>query len=582
MMEFTACNNKVDSFDPKITITSDPILRFVRGEELEKTLSFESVLDWNIADFDASWLEIAPMKGNAGKTQLTVKVLDADPTQQNILNVAIVSGTAKAEFTVIQESVDVSKSVEITNAPEMIFTGEEITLQFELPEGIAPKEIVWSSSKENVISVNQDGLIKAITAGTSKITVNVNGYSGNCDIEVFEFKGATFSNGSTYNFKRLSNIEGSGVSIENGEYVVGANFEIAEKDFIVIEDNDVIKIKDGIEILIKGTANFTPGKSSTITRYDDNAIPKSVYFTGANSGGNIMNIVFIDVPIRSFGGKQLTIDNCEFKYIRSKKSAIEMGGTNELVTVANCNFIENSYSAISGAANSVIPLIFKDNYLYKNSANAINRPQINVSVGGDGAVEISGNEVIGPGEITMNGGISVANTLGTPGTNKVLIKNNKVKDCRYGITTNGKMDVQIIGNELIDNKYELNPMNGGSGISIYDNKGNQKVFMSENIITGHLWGITIIGSVANGTGPQVNLGCNIEGQDYNLGKNVFSNNGNNGILYDLYNYSPLNMYAMNNTWGSVDQTEANIEKVIFHKVDDINLGVVTFMPPFAP
>lgn len=238
--------------------------------------------------------------------------------------------------------------------------------------------------------------------------------------------------------------------------------------------------------------------------------------------------------------------------------------------------------AINGSANGSSPLVFKNNYLYKNSANASNRPQINVTVGGIGIVEVSDNEVVGPAEITMNGGIAVNNFLGISGINKVIIKGNKVRDCRYGITTNGVMDVDIIGNEILDNKYESEPMNGGSGISIYNTNGGQKVKISENIIKRNLWGITIIGSSTTTKGPIVNIGNLTEGADYNVGKNILAENGHDGVLYELYNNSPIDVSAVNNNWGSFEQSETEIEKVITHKNDNELLGKVTFMPPYKP
>jgi len=287
------------------------------------------------------------------------------------------------------------------------------------------------------------------------------------------------------------------------------------------------------------------------------------------------------VPIRLYALQPVKIDSCEFKNVTSRRAAIDMGKSLD-VKVTNCKFIENGYPAIAGASNSSTPLVFKNNYLYKNSASASNRPQINVTVGGIGIVEIIDNEVVGPAEITMNGGIAVSNLLGISGVNKVIIKGNKIKDCRYGITTNGVMDVDIIGNEILDNKYESNPMNGGSGISIYNTNGGQKVKISENIIKRNLWGITIIGSSTTTKGPIVNIGNLTEGADYNVGKNILAENGHDGVLYELYNNSPIDVSAVNNNWGSFEQSETEIEKVITHKNDNELLGKVTFMPPYKP
>lgn len=572
-----------DNTEAEITfISEETTLTFRPGEALEQTISFRSAKEWRLSHESANWFEITPVRGKAGNAMLTVRMLQEEPSRENRMDVSIKSDKAVATFRIVQNAVIPVSGIAL-EAPVDLFTGDEVALKLKLiPLDAYVKSVVWDSSEKSVLSVDQNGNVKALAAGKSTISVTVDGYSDECEITVTDFTGTTFGDGAIYTFTRLSRINNSGVTVESGDFVVSAGFEIASGDTLVLEDNETVRMMDGMEITINGTIDFTPATTATVTRYNDEAKPKSIYLTGDDSGGTIRNVIFIDVPIRLFAKQPFTVDNCEFKYISTSRAAIDMGGSNDQVTVTNSRFVENNYPAIAGASNSTIALVFKDNYLEKNVLYNGNRPQINVAVGGNGQVEISGNEIIGLAETTLSGGIAVSNLLGTSGTNKVLIKNNKVRNCRYGITTNGVMDVQIIGNELKDNKYESNPMNGGSGISLYNSNGGQKAFVSGNTITGHLWGITVIGSVANGTGPTVNLGYNVAGDDYNEGRNVFSNNGNGGVLYDLYNNTPLPINAMSNTWGSVDQTEAEIERVIFHQVDDPTLGLVTFMPAYVP
>ena len=93
---------------------------------------------------------------------------------------------------------------------------------------------------------------------------------------------------------------------------------------------------------------------------------------------------------------------------------------------------------------------------------------------------------------------------------------------------------------------------------------------------GGLWGIT----VPTGA-PNINLG-KVEdptAEDYNPGNNTFVNNGNGGVLYDLYNNGTNTVWAQGNTWNVEEQTEENIEEVIYHQVDDPSKGLVIFMPP---
>ena len=45
----------------------------------------------------------------------------------------------------------------------------------------------------------------------------------------------------------------------------------------------------------------------------------------------------------------------------------------------------------------------------------------------------------------------------------VEISGNTIRDHRYGINIYGPLKVVVKDNVLVDNRYEVNPMNGGSG-----------------------------------------------------------------------------------------------------------------------
>lgn len=436
---------------------------------------------------------------------------------------------------------------------------------------------MWSSSNSAVVSVDQQGVVTAVEVGEATVTGTYGKLRCDVAFEVID-RFTTDGEGRTYSFADLVALPGSGVTGGEGAYTVLISLTIDEADVLTIADGDVVSLADGVELRVEGMVDLCPATKARIQPVDAESTPKPLYFTGkVKGGGKICNMEIDNCPIRYYGTADLTIEKCLFTGVRSSYSSINLGGSG-LTTVEECEFRENGMPSISGGANIASALIFRDNYLYKNSNNTRNRPQINVTVPGDGQLEITGNTVIGPGEVTMNGGIAVANMLGLGGANKVLIENNKVSDCRYGITTNGPMDVRIIGNELIDNKWDSNPMNGGSGVSIYNSAGGQKVYMQGNTIKGHLWGITVIGHPSSGKGPEVNMGNTASGEEHNPGGNVLSDNGNGGVLYDLYNNSPMTVYAQGNTWGVATQDAASIETVIFHKNDNPSLGEVIYLP----
>lgn len=552
-------------------------VRFTPGNTEPQTLSITSSTEWHLS-VSQTWVSVTPEAGEAGEATLTVALAEEECAETRTASVTITAGTAQASFNVVQEAPADSESIEIVAAQRRLVVGQTLPLTVTVaPQGaVLEGPVEYSSSDESVASVDQEGLVTAVAVGEAVIKAVADGMEAEYPVEVTE-EFTTDGLGVEYTFEMLRDLPAGIVSGENGTYTVNASMTLADGDRLVMDGTSALLIADGVRITVLGTLNFTPSEQAMIQPVDATAEPDYLYFT-ETGGGTLSNVKLVCFPIRNFGGQPLTIENCELSGVVQNYAAINLG-SEALTTVRNCTIKDNVREGISGGANIPSPLLFENNHLENNSYDSRNRPQINVTVGGAGTVEIIGNTVVGPFETTMNGGIAVANMMGISGTNKVLIEGNDVRGCRYGITTNGTMDVRIIDNILVDNKYESNAMNGGSGVSIYNSNGGQKVYMSGNHIEGHLWGITNIGNVSGGTGPELNLGNLTEGDDYNPGGNVFINNGNGGVLYDLYNNSPLTVYAQGNTWNVEVQDEESIENVIFHKKDNASLGEVIFMPP---
>lgn len=552
-------------------------VRFTPGNTEPQTLSITSSTEWHLS-VSQTWVSVTPEAGEAGEATLTVALAEEECAETRTASVTITAGTAQASFNVVQEAPADPESIEIVAAQRRLVVGQTLPLTVTVaPQGaVLEGPVEYSSSDESVASVDQEGVVTAVAVGDAVIKAVADGMEAEYPVEVTE-EFTTDGLGVEYTFEMLRDLPAGIVSGEDGTYTVNASMTLADGDRLVMDGTSALLIADGVRITVLGTLNFTPSEQAVIQPVDATAEPDYLYFT-ETGGGTLSNVKLVCFPIRNFGGQPLTIENCELSGVVQNYAAINLG-SEALTTVRNCTIKDNVREGISGGANIASPLLFENNHLENNSYDSRNRPQINVTVGGAGTVDIIGNTVVGPFETTMNGGIAVANMMGISGTNKVLIEGNDVKGCRYGITTNGTMDVRIIDNILVDNKYESNAMNGGSGVSIYNSNGGQKVYMSGNHIEGHLWGITNIGNVSGGTGPELNLGNLTEGDDYNPGGNVFINNGNGGVLYDLYNNSPLTVYAQGNTWNVEVQDEESIEKVIFHKKDNASLGEVIFMPP---
>ncbi|MBQ9554852.1 MAG: hypothetical protein IJV05_01365 [Muribaculaceae bacterium] len=389
----------------------------------------------------------------------------------------------------------------------------------------------------------------------------------------------TDGTGNVYTFNALSQIEASGVTLqEDGSYLVSANFTIAEGDVLQIVNNDVIKMGNNVQITINGDADFAPADTAVVTRDAEGSNPKGFWMLSDNGNADLKNVTFEYVGV-VFGGvnSSLHADNCTFTLHNGKSSssgALSFNASCDNNIVENCYFIENTVNAIGNGSTNPVGIIIRNNVFWHNTTSNRNKPQINMSVAGDYDVIITDNQVIG-GQFTMSGGIGLSNMMGLAHSGMNIIENNYIADNRYGITTIGSVDAIIRNNTMIDNCYDPNPNNGGSCISIYDTSSSANIYIEGNWMEGGLWGIT----VPTGA-PNINLGKveDPEAEDYNPGNNTFVNNGNSGVLYDLFNNGTATIWAQGNTWNVTEQTEEQIEEVIYHQVDDSSKGLVIFMP----
>lgn len=383
-------------------------------------------------------------------------------------------------------------------------------------------------------------------------------------------------NGTVYTLEDLSKIEACGVHKVDGAWVLDSTFTISDGDVLRLQNKEVVKFTDKLQVRVDGTLDCASADTVLITR-DGESTPKGFRMASDNAKAILKNARFEYVGI-TFGGvkAKLEAENCTFyKYNGTLSSGGALNFTASCTgnVVNRCYFLESASAGICNGANCPVGIKITNSIFQANNYKNSNRPQINLSTYGTEDMEISGNTVIG-GHYTKVGGISVSNMLGFAASNKVVIKNNVVKENRYGINVTGPVDVAILDNDIIDNIYETNANNGGSGISIYDSAGKGKAYIKGNLIQHNLWGVTIIGS------PDVNLG-KVEDKnaaDYNPGENVFKDNANNNVLYDLYNNGPKTVYAQGNIWNVEAQDSVSIEKVVWHKVDNETLGLVIFMP----
>jgi hypothetical protein len=232
--------------------------------------------------------------------------------------------------------------------------------------------------------------------------------------------------------------------------------------------------------------------------------------------------------------------------------------------IQNSYFHDNQACAIQSAVNTDGCPTIINNVFYNNVLGNTNTPQINIGPGTNDTIRIIGNRIEGVAS-NMSGGIGIMN-MSNQNVTKVLLKDNVIKNNRYGYTQNGtRISANIVDNQFIDNNLEVTPNNGGSGISIYGSDTTCAAKLRNNLITGNLWGVTAIYY------HHVDMGT-VDDPGYN----VLYNNGNGGVDYELYNNAFSNMNAVGNYWGC--DNEAAAEAVIFHRTDNPSYGLVNYLP----
>lgn len=383
----------------------------------------------------------------------------------------------------------------------------------------------------------------------------------------------TPGDGTSYSFATLAEIAESNVTkVAEGQFEVADDITISEGDSFILDQGATVKLASDVRIYLEGNSTMDGGESRTVfTRIDDDATPAGIWSESPETF-IMSNVDMLYVALSDHSAMGAEIDNCSFSYANGRLStigAINCGTSGAAYAITNCTFTECTIPAVGTGANTYCNLLIEDCELFDNNSENSNKPQLNLTVGGDNPVVVRGCTITGTGR-TKVGGIAVSNLLVGEGSNKVYIENNTISENRYGVTATGPLYIEIRDNTLLNNHHDPNPMSGGSGISLAGYNYGQDGIISGNHIKGHLWGITLIQC------GDINCG-QVDNPD-SPGNNTFVDNGNNGVAYDLYNNGVNTVYAQLNTWSVPEQTEELIETVIFHKNDNSALGEVIFMP----
>lgn len=369
-------------------------------------------------------------------------------------------------------------------------------------------------------------------------------------------------NGQSYTLESLCTAAPSAVMAGSpGHYVISQNLTLSNGDMLTLESSAMsVVVNSGITLTIGGNLQ-------TETRN------QPLVFQGDSIQNNYFELRFEESSLNALKhvhfrycqgikliNSSMVIDSCEFDHF-----------SNHVISYMNCHpmirdsyFHDNQACAIQSAVNADGCPRILNNVFYNNVLANTNTPQINIGPGTTDTIIIIGNRIEGVAS-TMSGGIGIMN-ISNPAVTRVLLKDNIITHNRYGYTQNGlNISSEILNNQFIENDLEVNPNNGGSGISIYGYDTTCAAKLRHNLITGNLWGVTAIYY------HHLDMGTE---EDY--GYNVLYNNGNGGVDYELYNNSNSNMDAVGNYWGC--DYDAAAEEVIFHQADNPSYGLVNYMP----
>jgi hypothetical protein len=258
----------------------------------------------------------------------------------------------------------------------------------------------------------------------------------------------------------------------------------------------------------------------------------------------------------------LFIDSCIIRNnADGTRGAINLFRSN--ATIQNSKIHDNRSSAISSGANIASAPKILNNDIRRNVTYNGNKSQINFGTTGSDTIIIKGNTVVG--KYTNAGAIAFLPI----GPAQVVIENNFIDSNRYGVgMLSGGITSLIKGNTITNNMIQGNENLGGSGLNFAGGSTNTAV-VTDNLITGNLWGVTI----QNTASP--NLG-DLRASKNSPGLNVIKNNFNNGTEFNLYNNTPDSIYAQNNDWGRL--TQVGSDSTIVDKSDNPSLGVVLSAP----
>lgn len=391
----------------------------------------------------------------------------------------------------------------------------------------------------------------------------------------------TSGDGQCFTFAKLAELTENVSLNEAGEFIVSDDITISPLDSLEVTSG-VILLADGVTLNLDGYTHLVSLDGPVLfSRTTDEAQPRGIRLGDSEAQFTAMNVDFQYIGIRDVSQQPIYLVGCRFHKVNTagtSTAALAFSANSTGNYIAGCTFSQCESAAIGAALNNANGMTISACTFFDNNTQNTNKPQLNLISGGDAPIIVENCTIVGTGR-SMVGGIGFMNYM-NPGSNSIVLQNNTITNCRYGMCaySSSPLNIEMSGNKIINNCYESDPNNGGSGISLYDMSENSLTFRGyNNYIEGNLWGVTVLGKPASVSFGY--LGDELE-QPY-MGGNTFVNNGNNDTPYEFFNNTSndLTIYAQGNTWGYGSQDSLRVAQLVWDSNDAGGHGEVIYTTP---
>lgn len=250
---YAVCHVTVEDSEDSIKINFTSVT-LVEGEKIQLTVTSQNSIIWKSSNQkvatvdDRGWVKaIAP-----GTATITAFVGETS-----------VKKTVKCEVTVI-ENEKIVTSIEVNPGSLTLSIGEEYELDVKVyPEDASDKNLQWSSSNSNVVTVN-DGLVTAVAGGRATITVQAeSGVQDWCYVRVREVEVTSVKLYPT----SVTLSQGDTIALKAEVFPANAtnktlSWTSSSPDVAKVDNGEVMAIAAGTAII---TATSTNGFKSTCT-----------------------------------------------------------------------------------------------------------------------------------------------------------------------------------------------------------------------------------------------------------------------------------------------------------------------------